>query len=68
MTNTLELKAAMIKKGYTSGTLADEIGLSRQSMSYKINNHREFTVSEINAICKALDLDLEQKELIFFGQ
>jgi len=68
MTNTLELKAVMVRSGYTAERLAKEIGLSQQSLSYKINNKREFTATEINSIARALELSLEEKESIFFGQ
>lgn len=67
MTNGRFLKAAMIRNGYTAGSLADSIGLSRQSMSYKLNNKRMFTVDEIKAISEKLNLSLEEKEAIFFG-
>jgi transcriptional regulator with XRE-family HTH domain len=68
MTNTLEFKAMLILKGYTAEKLADEVGLSPQSISYKANNKREFTASEINAISDALGLNLEEKERIFFAK
>lgn len=68
MTNSRFLKAAMIRNGYTAGSLADSIGLSRQSMSYKLNNKRVFTVDEISAISEKLNLSLEEKEEIFFGK
>lgn len=67
MTNGRFLKAAIIKNGYTAGTLADSIGLSRQSMSYKLNNKRKFTANEISVISEKLNLSLEEKEEIFFG-
>lgn len=67
MTNTLEFKAMLVRSGYTADQLAKEIGMSRQSLSYKTNNKREFTASEINSIAKVLGLTLEEKEVIFFG-
>lgn len=68
MTDTNRLKAAITLKGMTAGDLAEKIGLSRQSLSYKINNLREFRVKEIQAIAEALDLTLEEKERIFFAK
>lgn len=68
MTNSRFLKAAIIKNGYTSGTLADDINLSRQSFSYKMNNKRKFTADEIAVISEKLNLSLEEKEEIFFGK
>ena len=67
MTNTTELKAMMVRNGYTAEQLAKEIGMTPQSLSYKINNKREFTATEINNVSKALGLTLEEKEIIFFG-
>lgn len=66
MTDTKKLKAAMILKGITSGELADRIGISRQSFSYKMNNLREFRAKEISAISQVLELTLNEKEEIFF--
>lgn len=67
MTNTTEFKAMMVRNGYTAEQLAKEIGMTPQSLSYKINNKREFTATEINNVSKALGLTLEEKEIIFFG-
>lgn len=67
MTNTTEFKVMMVRNGYTAEQLAKEIGMTPQSLSYKINNKREFTATEINNVSKALGLTLEEKEIIFFG-
>ena len=67
MTDTKEFKVALIRNGITAGELADKVNLSRQSLSYKMNNIREFTSSEIAKICEVLDLDIAEKERIFFG-
>lgn len=67
MTDTKKLKAALALRGMTAGDLADRIGMSRQSISYKMNNIREFRVKEIVSIAEALNLTLEEKEAIFFA-
>lgn len=67
MTNTNEFKAALVRKGITSGELAEMIGLSRQSLSYRMNNIVEFRISEVEKIAQILGLNLEEKNLIFFG-
>ena len=64
MTNTKLLKAKMVEKGYTLATLSKKIGISRTSMSYKINGKREFTAKEIYSIC--LTLNITNKEIYFF--
>lgn len=66
MTNTKEFKAMLILKGITAAELADKIQLSPQSLSYKINNVREFTLSELQDIKKVLNLDPEETIKIFF--
>lgn len=66
MTNTNEFKAALVRKGITSGELAEMIGISRQSLSYRMNNIVEFRISEVEKIAQILGLSLEEKNLIFF--
>lgn len=66
MTDIIGLRSAMIRKGYTFETLADAIGISRQSMSYKANNIREFKASEIANIVNAIELTPEEVQSIFF--
>ena len=62
------LLAKMALNGYTAYKLAEDIKLSRQSMSYKINGKREFNVDEINAISGLLNLTLEERDAIFFDK
>lgn len=66
MTNTKEFRALLILKGLTAAELGEKIGLSPQSMSYKINNSREFTLSELWKIREALSLTDEELIRIFF--
>ena len=51
-----KLKGKMAECGYTSGKMADEIGISRTSFSLKFNGKREFTLSEIINICRVLNI------------
>ncbi len=67
MTDTRKLKAMMALKGITGYDLAERIGISRASFSYKMNNLREFRAKEIQAISEILRLSLEDKEQIFFA-
>ena len=64
MTNTGKLKAKLLEKGYTIQKIANEIGISYQSFSYKLNNKREFVASEIDKLCKILDIS--DKDAYFF--
>lgn len=67
MTDTKEFKAALARRGTTAAELAVKIGLSPQSLSYKINNQREFTLSELQKIKNALILSAEEVIKIFFA-
>lgn len=66
MTNTKEFRAALARAEITAAELAEKIGLSPQSMSYKINNVREFTLSELQKIREVLNLSPADIILIFF--
>lgn len=66
MTDTKKLKAILILKGLTLSDLSKAIGISKQSLSMKINNVRDFKAKEIKAISDYLELDSEQTNGIFF--
>ena len=66
MTDTDKIKKFIRMKGFTLETLAKEIGISRTTLSYKINNQVEFTANEIKKIQVALNLSVEQRDKIFF--
>ena len=67
MTNTKELKILLFRRGVTIEVLADAIGLSATTLSYKINNKREFLVSEILKIQQYLGFTNEVRDSIFFS-
>lgn len=66
MTNTLKLKALMVEKGFTQEQLAKRLGISEQSLNYKINNKREFKASEITVMIDLLKITNVSE--IFFNQ
>lgn len=68
MTNTNQLKACMIREGISQERLAELIGISQTSLSYKVNNKRKFDAVEIKAIKDALHLTPEERDAIFFGE
>ena len=68
MTDTLEIKKIIRMKGFTLDTLSKKIGISRTSLSYKINNIVEFNAQEIKHIQKILELSNEQRDYIFFAE
>lgn len=68
MTDTKKLKSMMTLRGYTIEKLANAIGLTTATMSYKINNLRQFKTAEVQAIKKILDLTSEERDEIFFAE
>lgn len=68
MTDTLKIKKIIRMKGFTLDTLSKKIGISRTSLSYKINNIVEFNAQEIKHIQKILELSNEQRDHIFFAE
>lgn len=67
MTDTTALRACIIRAGHTVKTLAEELGISVCSLSYKLNNKREFRPSEIVAIKNILNLTPNERDAIFFA-
>ena len=67
MTDTVEFKIALVKIGMSMNELAKKIGISRTSLSYKVNNKVEFTAKEICAIRNCLNLTEAEMNKIFFA-
>lgn len=68
MTDTKELRRRIEKSGYKYKFLAQELGISAYTLQLKINNNREFKVSEVDALALLLGLTLKEKDLIFFAK
>lgn len=66
MNNDL-LKKVIQDRGIKITSLADKIGISRQSLSQKLNGEREFAQGEILAIKNTLYLSDEEFMQIFFS-
>lgn len=47
-------------------TIAEKMGISRQSLYLKMNGKRDFTTSQMDKLCDILRLTTDEKELIFF--
>lgn len=48
-------------------TIADKMGISRQTLYLKMNGEREFKASEIEKLCGILRLTNDERSLIFFA-
>ena len=66
MTNTNKLKAAIVEAGMNQGTLAAELGISRQAFNNKLNGRTFFTEDELTKMKSVLRLDNSRFLLIFF--
>ena len=68
MTDTELLRQRIRDSGYKLQFIAEKMGISRYTLSMKINNESEFTVSEVGKICDILQIEsLEERNDIFFA-
>lgn len=66
MVNKLELELAIIRTDMTKKEVAEKMHISRMTLYNKMNNRTKFRISEIERLCKILNLDKEAREKIFF--
>lgn len=52
-----KLKGRMAEVGITQNALAKSLGMSRSSLSLKMNGKREFTLAELRIIVEVLNID-----------
>ena len=62
------LRAYIQDSGVKVSVLADKMGISRQSLHFKISGVRPFTQSEIMALKKTLHMDDDIFMRIFFAE
>ena len=67
MTNTELLRKKLDASGYKLRFVASYIGITYQAFLNKINNESEFRATEIQKLCSLLDIDVKDKEAIFFA-
>ena len=67
MTNTIMLEKIIVNSGYKKGYIAEQMGINSYTLSLKIKNKKEFKASEIDAMCKILDIDVTRRMQIFFA-
>lgn len=62
-----KLKKVLKECGINQTELAAMLGLTYQTISIKMNEHKDFTQSEIRGMKQILDLSAEQIDDIFFS-
>lgn len=68
MTDTELLEAIIDQSGLKKSYIAQKIGISAFSLAKKLRNENEFKATEIDKMCKLLNISsLEDKERIFFA-
>ena len=68
MINTVELKVAMMRRGLSQAKAAEAMGICQPTLNCKINNKRQFKVSELTKLRDLLGLSPEQMNEIFLEQ
>lgn len=69
MVNTVLLYKKIEESGKKKSYLADKLGISTQAFRLKCLNKNEFLSSQVDILCKELDItSLSEKEEIFFAR
>lgn len=66
MTNSSKLKGRMAEKGYTLSSLSETLHMSRPSLRKRIIGTADFKASEIERLCVALDISIDDVGIYFF--
>lgn len=66
MNDANKIKGKIIEHGYNMESFAKAIGISRQTLTKKLNGSSEFTVSEIYKICETLNIANSEIGTYFF--
>lgn len=69
MVNTVMLNQKIKESGLKKEYIADQMGITRTGFYKKATNGSEFTVKEVDILCKLLSITkLTEKESIFFAK
>ena len=68
MTDSQKFKDYMKERGYSVKTLAEQIGISHESLYQKIGNERAFKATEIMRISEILGMSTSDRDEIFFAK
>lgn len=64
--NYAKLRGKIKECGITQKALAEKIGSDSSTISAKLNNKYSFSMNEIDAICKVLDIPKDEIGAYFF--
>lgn len=68
MVNTEVLEDKIKQSGKKKEFLAQQCGITRQSLTSKIRNDSQFTVDQVIVLCRELNItSLSEKDKIFFA-
>lgn len=66
--NKALFKMALIRKGITQNELAKQLGITKNTLSNKVNGHVRMYTNEAKAICIILDItDRDEQAQIFLS-
>lgn len=68
MTNTTMLEKVIANSGFKKSHIAEQMGINAYTLALKIKNEREFKATEIDALCKILNIDVSLRMKIFFAR
>lgn len=68
MIDKKEFRSAMVLKGYSYRTLAEALGVTKDTISNKVNGKSSFTTEEAVKLCTLLEIvDPAKKSKIFLS-
>ena len=67
MTDTVQIRTYIQDSGLKLGHVARVLGISDSTLRQKLNNEREFKVSEAERLAALLELTRDERDACFFG-
>ena len=58
MSLNIEIKVMLLRKGLTITELAEKIGLPRKAVSARLNGHKDWNLSELEAVAKVFGVNM----------
>lgn len=67
MADTMMLRDCIRSRGMKLGHVAHVLGITNNTLRSKLENEREFKLSEAEKLSKVLEMTTEQRDRCFFG-